>query len=143
MVSNDLAQVEKIEQGFLSPWSRGQICSELDSSKSHCLVAEDNERVVAWCCARAVGEESELLKISVHSEKQRNKIGSSLLSRLEEHLMREGASTVYLEVRSKNSGAIHFYTAHDYTKVGVRPRYYHTPVDDALMLKKDLIVLTS
>ena len=46
--------------------------------------------------------------------------------------------TVYLEVRESNRAARTLYDADGFEPVGRRRRYYRSPVEDALVLKREI-----
>jgi len=53
-------------------------------------------------------------------------------------LVRRGGREVFLEVRVSNLAARRLYEAAGFRVVGVRPRYYRRPVEDALVLRRAL-----
>jgi ribosomal protein S18 acetylase RimI-like enzyme len=59
-----------------------------------------------------------------------------------EHFLTEARDakcpTVTLEVRASNAAAIGLYKRMGFTQAATRPRYYQTPVEDALVLTKTL-----
>ena len=139
MAPIDLGAIVEIEQESPSPWTPEQIADELAFAGSVTLVSTDQEEnVLGWCCARIAGEEAELLKIAVHPEKRRVGSGDALLVYLENTLKKKGVGMLFLEVRSKNLPALHFYRKHGFAQVGQRSGYYSDPVDDALILRKEI-----
>ena len=54
--------------------------------------------------------------------------------------LEQGVGEMYLEVRSLNHAARTFYLGHGFTEVGRRINYYRQPSDDALVMKKILII---
>jgi len=53
-------------------------------------------------------------------------------------LRKENIRMLLLEVRISNEPAIALYTKLGFEQVGRRPRYYHNPREDALILRKEL-----
>ena len=53
-------------------------------------------------------------------------------------LKQKGSSSLTLEVRSSNLGAIALYEKLGFTQVGLRKNYYRNPKEDALILRKIL-----
>ena len=45
-----------------------------------------------------------------------------------------GITTIHLEVRTGNSGAIRLYERSGFTRDGIRKGYYSDPVEDALLM---------
>lgn len=140
MAQGDLGQVLAIEQESVSSWTAAQIADELSCVAGIVLVAVGGGgRIMAWCCARYVGQEAELLKIAVSADCRRSGIAGGLLLHLEKSLTELRVETVFLEVRSQNSAALHLYLKHNFIEVGVRTGYYSNPVDNALILRKELL----
>jgi ribosomal-protein-alanine N-acetyltransferase len=140
MVLSDQDQIAEIEQESMSPWTAAQVAEELYSVAGFACVAVNAEgRILAWCCARYVGTEAELLKIAVSTGCRRSGIAGRLLLHLEKCLLGLKVETVFLEVRSQNTAAIYLYLKHNFIEVGVRTGYYSDPVDDALIFKKELL----
>ncbi|MFC2434992.1 MAG: GNAT family N-acetyltransferase, partial [Peptidiphaga sp.] len=59
-----------------------------------------------------------------------------LLDELVSAAVREGAETVFLEVRSRSEGARALYEGRGFVPVGLRSRYYRD--DDALVMRRDV-----
>lgn len=139
MRPDDLAAVARIEGESQSPWSQLSLRQELETGQGGCLVAEATDlEIIGWCCCRGIWPEAELLKIAV-SEKQRKKgIGSTLMAHLLSDLQGQSFSALFLEVRARNTGARSFYQRHGFRQVGMRPKYYADPPDDALIFKRDI-----
>lgn len=139
MTAADLRAVAEIEQESPSPWTPDLILEELSFPGSMALVREDLEGVIlGWCCARIVSGEAELLKIAVHHENRGAGNGDALLFYLETCLKDRGVEALFLEVRAKNQPALGLYRKHGFEQVGQRSGYYSNPVDDAVILKKEL-----
>ncbi len=129
----------QIESSSPSPWSLSQLRLELQRANGVQLAARISETVAGWCCAwNVTEEEAELLKIAVAQEHRRKGIASTLLEKLETQLEGRGTRSIFLEVRSQNSIALKFYLKSGYFQVGLRKRYYSSPEDDAIVLKKEL-----
>lgn len=50
----------------------------------------------------------------------------------------EGADAIGLEVRRQSTGAVALYRGVGFVEAGMRPGYYADPVDDAVLMRKDL-----
>ena len=57
---------------------------------------------------------------------------------MEEFLSERGVADVYLEVRVSNTPARTLYEKLGFRAVGVRKKYYRLPVEDAVVMKKQL-----
>lgn len=136
MENDDIDAVAIIEHAELSAWSISLIETEFNCENSILLVACSNDCVIGWCCARVIGSEAELLKISVAQNFRRQSVGTRLLYALLQSLKKLQGETLLLEVRSQNEVALGFYHWLGFTPVGRRINYYSQPNDDALILSK-------
>jgi [ribosomal protein S18]-alanine N-acetyltransferase len=136
LAAEHLAAIALLERQGLSPWSERQIGAELTATNQVGLVAAARGAVIGWCCCRFCEAEGELLKITVARPYRRRGIGDLLLAAMERRLAGCGVTTLLLEVRADNGGAIAFYRHGGFQLVGRRPRYYHDPEDDALLMSK-------
>lgn len=138
MAAEDAPAIVALESQELSAWNDAQVREELELAASMQLVAWYGNIVIGWCCARHVGPEAELMKISVSAEYRRRKISTRLLECMEIQLLSAGVKCLFLDVRLQNSGAISFYHQAGFTELSRRIRYYTQPEDDALVFKKDM-----
>lgn len=81
-----------------------------------------------------IGQTAELESIVVAAEARRVGIGRALCCAVLDWLQSQGATEVTLEVRAANATALALYTGLGFVQTGRRPRYYHDPPDDALLL---------
>ena len=147
-VRGDLAAMLRIEQAsFADPWTVDSFATALSLDRMRVLVAESAERgrergdaaaeVLGYVVALVVGPEAEIADLAVAPEARRQGIGRALLEGSVAELRAAGVRTVYLEVRESNRAARALYDAHGFESVGRRRRYYRSPVEDALVLKRE------
>ncbi len=135
----DIAAIAAIEACVFSSWNYQQIVDELQRKHGLPLVALTPDGVVqAWCCASQVGNDAELLKITVHPERQRVGIGNNLLQALCLFLAQQQVAQLFLEVRSQNHSAIKLYAKLGFREIGRRNNYYKKPADDAVIFVRRL-----
>lgn len=140
MRPKDLGAVYEIEHETPSPWSLASLKQELQVGRGRQFVAESSDRrILGWCACRLLWPEAELLKIAVTAGERKKGVGTSLLQHLIGELQGQSYSGLFLEVRANNEPALSFYERHGFLRVGVRSRYYSEPVDDALILKRDVV----
>lgn len=101
-------------------------------------VAEDNGEAVGFLVARRVESDIEILNFGVRPESRRSGIGGMLLRVALEWGAELHAEKALLEVRASNVAALQFYEHRGFQIVGRRPRYYVSPVEDALLLSADI-----
>jgi len=106
------------------------------------LVAEEGggtaSQLVGYVVALVMGDEGEIADIAVAPSARRAGVGRVLLSRVEDEMARCGVRALYLEVRESNRAALGLYAARGFEAVGRRRGYYRHPVEDALVLKREI-----
>lgn len=136
------AQIEK--ECFSCPWSENAFYEELNNPISLTIVAvnfkkaTNNENVLGFINVRIINDEVYINNIAVTKAFRRNGIGKGLLSALEEHVVKRNASFITLEVRESNTPAISLYSSLGYETAGKRKRFYRKPVEDAVLMTKNL-----
>ena len=137
----DLAGVTEVDRSsFATPWSREMYDAELQNSGiSFIVVLRTPEcRVAGYCSYRLVVDEVHINNVAVRAECRSKGFGRCLV----EYALREGrnrgATRVLLEVRSGNAAARQLYESLGFTTIGLRRAYYREPVEDALVLARDL-----
>jgi [ribosomal protein S18]-alanine N-acetyltransferase len=101
------------------------------------LVAESNERrtqIAGFIAMLALGEEAEVQNLAVRAGHRRRGIARALLQDAHRRLARQSVMRVFLEVRRSNVAAIELYKSLSYSPCGLRPRYYLSDGEDALVL---------
>jgi len=136
----DVSAVAELEKRcFSDPWSENSIASEVDNRLAHWLVAEVDGVVVGYVGSQTVLDASDMMNLAVSPEYRRQGIGQALVNALVEHLRQNKVIALLLEVRVSNAPAIALYKSMGFEQVGGRPKYYHNPREDALILRKDLL----
>ena len=133
-----IAHIEKL--CFSDPWSENSIASELENDLSSWLVAVEGEEVAGYVGSQTVMGETDMMNIAVHPDYRRQGIGRQLIAALICGLKERGNRSLMLEVRASNEPAKALYAALGFQQIGVRPRYYSKPREDALILRKEWTV---
>ncbi len=102
------------------------------------LALEEGGEVRGFLVARALGPDWEIENVAVAGEVRRRGLGAHLISEFLEVARRQGASSVYLEVRESNVAARALYEKTAFVEAGRRKAYYNHPVEDALVYRRDL-----
>ena len=95
------------------------------------LVIEE-EQPVGFLVACCLGPEWEIENIAVAGPARRRGLGTRLLGRLLDQAHRQGALSVFLEVRESNVAARALYEKWAFVLSGRRKAYYSDPQEDAL-----------
>ena len=130
------ALAEKLEQLLLavyevSPWTAGQVEEVLRSVVNSCALAEDENRLVGFLVWQETDFEAEVLQIAVLPSYQGQKIATALFDFL------PADKEIFLEVRESNRPALLFYKKEKFEEIARRKAYYHAPVEDAIVMKRE------
>ena len=144
MRADDIPQVAALDHlSFADPWPQGSFEYELKANNySFCLVAEDpaaaeGGNIVGALVIWLIVDEAHIATIAVHPDHRHRGIGRRLLAEGLLQAAERGAVKSLLEVRSGNAEALHLYYGFGYKAVGLRPNYYPTEQEDALLLDLD------
>lgn len=134
--SADLPAIAALERAcFSDPWSVQGFGELLATPQVVFLVADRDGDVAGYAVGRAVLAEGELLNLAVAQGARRQGVGDRLLAAVLVALRERGAGEVFLEVRESNLAARRLYERHGFRTVGLRPRYYARPAEDALVMR--------
>lgn len=85
---------------------------------------------------QVVGADAEIQSLAVDPHLQRRGLGGMLLDDSLALAANRRLERVFLEVRAGNLAAQQFYLHHGFESFGRRARYYHSPVEDALLMRR-------
>jgi ribosomal-protein-alanine N-acetyltransferase len=140
-----LDEILHLEQAcFSAPWTRKMIQAELTGNPfAHFFVALDaTGAMVGYHCFWIVFEELRLMNLAVSESMRRNGIARALVTEALQKGLDQAATRAVLEVRASNQAARTLYQRMGFTTVGTRPQYYSNPVEDAILMHMEpLIVL--
>jgi ribosomal-protein-alanine N-acetyltransferase len=144
-VRGDLARVHEIERdAFTDPWSYQSFVELLTNPRVLFAVAERVGRgvetgdVIGYVVAWFVVDEAEVANVAVAPHARGQGVGARLLDEALRAARVHGAASVYLEVRDSNAAARALYASRGFVQIGRRRRYYRRPVEDALVLRREL-----
>ena len=128
---------EELEQLLLavyevSPWTAGQVEEVLRSNVNSCALAEDESQLVGFLVWQETDFEAEVLQIAVLPSYQGQKIGTALFDFL------PADKEIFHEVRESNKPALLFYKKEKFEEIARRKAYYHAPVEDAIVMKREI-----
>ena len=137
MTASDLEQVSTNEAAcFSHPWSKAAFADVLSMEEAVYFVAEVDGQVVGHCGVTNVLGEGYITNVAVLPAYRNRKIGQKLLAALLEAGEMAGISAFTLEVRASNESAICVYEKAGFVSAGVRPVFYDSPKEDALIMWK-------
>lgn len=139
MRREDVPQIAALERlCFSDPWSEASISSELENPISLWLVAEADGVVQGYIGSQSAPPDCDIMNLAVAPDARRRQLGKTLLRSLIDELHRRGTERLFLEVRASNVPARALYASFGFEQVGLRKKYYVNPVEDALILRKEL-----
>jgi ribosomal-protein-alanine N-acetyltransferase len=97
-----------------------------------------NSEVIGVFSGDVVVDELQIDNLAVSESRRREGVGRMLLKSAMLFAHRLGARTAVLEVRSANLPARTFYKEEGFVLTGLRKGYYADPVDDALLLSREI-----
>lgn len=132
----DVPGMVEVERAcFADPWSPGAIREAVQTETSRAFVAEGPRGILGFVLARTSGSEAEILDLAVLPGSRRQGIARELLRAVQRAAQEAGVAEIFLEVRESNRAAISLYQREGFRPVGMRPRYYRNPPEDALVLR--------
>ncbi len=130
-----IAELEKL--CFSDPWSENSVAGELENPLSLWLVALDGDCVAGYVGSQSVLGETDMMNIAVAPNYRRQGVAEALVEELVRQLAENGNHSLTLEVRVSNDAAIRLYEKLQFVQIGRRPNYYHSPKEDAFILRKE------
>ena len=116
----------------VSPWTAGQVEEVLRSDVNSCALAADGSQLVGFLVWQETDFEAEVLQIAVLPSYQGRKIATALLDFL------PADKEIFLEVRESNKPALLFYKKEKFKEIARRKAYYHAPMEDAIVMKREI-----
>jgi ribosomal-protein-alanine N-acetyltransferase len=137
--ADDIAEVAAMERRcYADPWPAAAFASLPENPSVFFAVARSgvdghlSGYVVGW----HVLDEAELANLAVEPAARRCGVGRLLLDRMLDDAGERGAARVFLEVRESNEAARQLYASRGFEEVARRKKYYRSPDEDALILRR-------
>ena len=116
----------------VSPWTLEQIQADLSQDQTWYVLALDGAEVIGFLAVQENLFEAEVLQIAVKKAYQGQKIATALFAQLPTD------QEIFLEVRRSNHRAQAFYKKEKMADIAERKAYYHDPVEDAIIMKREI-----
>ncbi|MGF1400708.1 ribosomal protein S18-alanine N-acetyltransferase [Streptococcus infantarius] len=116
----------------VSPWSEKQILSDMQQDNVDYFFVKKDEKIVGFLAISQLAGELEITNIAIKKAYQGHGLGSQLLADLD-HV----DCPIFLEVRASNTPAQALYKKCGFGIIGKRKQYYHEPVEDAIIMKRE------
>ena len=115
-----------------SPWTLEQIQADLSQDQTWYALAYDGTEVIGFLAVQENLFEAEVLQIAVKGAYRGQGIASALFAQL------PADKEIFLEVRKSNHRAQVFYKKEKMAVIAERKAYYHNPVEDAIIMKREI-----
>ena len=116
----------------VSPWTSEQIQADMSQDQTWYALAYDGAEVIGFLAVQENIFEAEVLQIAVKRAYQGQGIASALFETL------PADKEIFLEVRKSNHKAQAFYKKENMVIISERVAYYHDPVEDAIIMKREI-----
>lgn len=116
----------------VSPWSEKQILLDMQQDNVDYFFVKKDEKIVGFLAISQLAGELEITNIAIKKAYQGHGLGSQLLANLD-HV----DFPIFLEVRASNTPAQALYKKCGFGIIGKRKQYYHEPVEDAIIMKRE------
>ena len=132
--SENIQEIYTLEKQIFKDeaWTLKMLQFELSNSKiSRTLIIQEGRVILGYCIFRMYVGEYQILNFGVLPQRQKEGIGSILLTKILKNLTRN--SSVFLEVKKSNFPAINLYKKHGFNIFGIRNNYYKDGASALLM----------
>ena len=145
-----LPEILRLEEAcFSAPWTRKMLEAELTGNQfARFLVAMHHGdtgtsagMIVGYHCFWIVFEELRLMNLAVQESMRRRGIGRALATEAIRMGLAQGTTRAILEVRASNEAARTLYQRMGFVQISIRPKYYTSPLEDAVLMKMDPLVM--
>lgn len=133
MLPADIPAIAAIEaRQHLTPWQASSFEDALRCNWHACVLRDDDQNptaIAGYFVTMSVGDDEELLTITVAPDYIGQGHGRRLLDRWMQDSRARGVQRLFLEVRESNGSARRLYESVGFTIVGMRKNYYPVPAD--------------
>ena len=136
----DIPAILALEADTLSAWSWEHLEDELQQPAGFQFVVRNTalEIIQAVLCGRIMADEAEILKLSVAESARKKGVGSQILDFVLNYCSTKGVKNCFLELRASNTAARNLYEKRGFFRIGSRKNYYDEPVEDAILMQREL-----
>lgn len=133
----EIAYIDSIS--FSESWSEKSYL-EMAENKIYSFFKEEvNDKIAGFIVLMDVVDASEIIRVAVLPGYREMGIGTKLIEKAVEEIMKKGMENIFLEVRESNSNAIKLYNKSGFEECGVRKNYYSNPKENGIIMIKRLV----
>ena len=139
MTADDIDQVVEIEEeAFSSPWTRKGFEESLAYDYSRFYVATNDKQVVGYIGTYCMFDDVDITNVAVRENCRRKGVANKLLEAVLGYSLEKKLSYINLEVRPSNIPARKLYEKYGFEEIGIRKNFYTKPVEDGIIMQKDM-----
>ncbi|NKB72592.1 MAG: ribosomal-protein-alanine N-acetyltransferase [Candidatus Latescibacteria bacterium] len=127
-------------QVFSQPWTERDFSCIFQEEQALSLGLKAADRLVAYGMGHIDRTEFHLANLAVDQGHRNKGYAGRLVEELLVRARARGCTWCGLEVRISNGTAVQFYQESGFRQVGIRPRYYLRPRENALIMRRELAV---
>ncbi len=131
-----MAEIEKV--CFTLPWSKQTLDEDVENPLAKYFVCISCGKVIGYIGSRFIIDEIHITNVAVIPERRHEGIATDLIRAMLDFAAEQKCVLVTLEVRQGNVAARRLYEKMGFQTVGLRPRYYFNPVENAVLMTKYL-----
>ena len=120
--------------------SKENLNEYLESTSSLLFIATHNEKIIGFLIVKNLLDFIDLDYALVDTNFRRKNIATNLLNELFNYCKKNNIPKILLEVRKSNNQAISFYSKNNFKQINIRKNYYSAPLEDAIILEKEVQV---
>lgn len=136
MIRQDASAVLNIEEeSFEFPWLEEDFTRCLRQRNCAGMVAKHEDRVVGFVIYELHKSHLEILDFAVAADCRRQSIGSQMVNKLIDTLLRRYRTRILIEVRETNLPAQLFFRENSFRAVSVLQDYYEETSEDAYLMQ--------
>ena len=131
-----LVEIEALS--FSNPWSVADFRWVVRDGRALCLGLQVGRELIGYAVGYVEDIGFHLANLDIVPACRRQGWGGRLLGQVLARAWRRGCRSCTLEVRASNRVAVQLYRQHGFRQVGVRSRYYIKPVENALVMHREI-----
>lgn len=120
-------------------WSAASFESETAKENGIVLYIEESGAIAGLICGYYAVGEGDITSIAVHPDFRRKGLALKLIQEFEKQLPND-TEYIFLEVRESNTAALSLYEKCGFRAVSIRKNFYESPRENAVVMKKSIIL---
>ena len=123
---------------FAHPWTAEGLKTLTGEDGVGFAAIDESGRVISYAGMILAADTGDITDVATHPDLRRQGLSRAVMEKLLEFAVEKQLTSVALDVRVSNAGAIALYEGLGFVIAGKRPRFYRTPPEDAYVMIKQL-----